>query len=451
MKFSERFNSLPTLAKQLTIAVLVGTVAGIGAVVFYEALALATEFFLNFLAGYSVPTPGGEGYHAGSASFVRPWIIPLTVALAGLISGLVVFTWAPEAEGHGTDAAIAAIHRNPRSIRVRAVVVKIFASAVTIGSGGSGGREGPTAQISAGFGSLLARILNLSEVDARMAVSIGVGSGIGAIFSAPLGGAILAAEIVYRNDFESEALLPGFVASAIAYLIFASVFGFQPMFSVSGLHLFDSPLQLSYFAILGVISGLVGVLYAKTFYFSVRFSRKLPISRKFRPALGGLMVGVMALFAPEVMGTGYGWVQKALSSHTLEAIPLWIVVTLPLLRIIATSLSIGSGGSGGIFGPGMVIGAFVGAGAWRLFEGVLPSMPHSPAGFVIIGMMACFGSISRAPIAVMIMVAEMTANMTSLFPAVLAVGIASIIVNLFDETIYEAQLHDRSERVDTAF
>ena len=165
-----RINAMSYLPKWLILGAMIGIIAGLGAVVFYEALRLATHFFLGVLAGYLPPTPAGEGGRAGTGHFVRPWAIPLVVTLGGLLAGLIVFTWAPEAEGHGTDAAIDAVHHNPRGIRLRAVVIKIIASAITIGSGGSGGREGPTAQISAGFGSLLARLLDLSPEDGRIAV-----------------------------------------------------------------------------------------------------------------------------------------------------------------------------------------------------------------------------------------------------------------------------------------
>ena len=146
------------------------------------------------------------------------------------MSALLVAKFAPEAEGHGTDSAIEAVHTDPRAIRVRAIVVKMVSSALTIGSGGSAGREGPTAQISAGFGSLLTRRLDLSDEDGRIAVSLGIGSGIGAIFGAPLGGAVLAASIVYREDFDYRALIPGFITSATAYAVFGSFLGFEPLF-----------------------------------------------------------------------------------------------------------------------------------------------------------------------------------------------------------------------------
>ena len=432
------------LQKWLILGVVIGASAGVGAIVFYEALVAATHFFLGVLAGYQVPTPAGEGGHVASASFSRPWALPLVVGLGALLGGLLVYWVAPEAEGHGTDAAISAIHHNPRGIRFRAVVVKIVASALTIGSGGSGGREGPTGQISAGMGSLLARGLDLSPSDARIAVATGVGSGIGSIFGAPLGGSILSTEILYRDDFDVEALLPSFIASIVGYVIFASVVGFKPLFGFNGGYQFTDPEHLLWFALIGILGGLFGLLYAKGFYGIADAFERLPLPRWAKPAIGGVLVGGMALIIPEVLGTGYGWIQAGLGPRLLS-LPLWIVLLLPAARILATSLSIGSGGSGGIFGPGMVIGAFIGASIWRLFEPIVPSMGHSPVPYVVVGMMCCFGSISRAPLAVMVMVSEMTGSISILAPAMIAVGLAWFIVRRNDDTIYRSQLKSRGD------
>src|SRR5664280_2882709 len=408
---SRWLGSASYLQKWLILGVLIGTMAGVGAVVFYETLLACTHFFLGTLAGYHVPTPVGEGGHGASASFTRPWALPLVVGFGALLGAILVFRFAPEAEGHGTDAAISAVHHNPRGIRFRAVIVKIVASALTIGSGGSGGREGPTGQISAGFASLLARELDLSPADARIAVMAGIGSGIGAIFGAPLGGAVLATEILYRDDFEVEALLPSFIASIVGYAVWGSFEGFGPLFGYVGNYHLTSAVQLGWFGVIGILGGLVGLLYAKSFYGMAAFFSRLTIPRWVRPAIGGLIVGCIGLAIPEVLGTGYGWIQAGLGAQLLH-IPLWIVLILPFARIATTGLSIGSGGSGGIFGPGMVIGAFVGAAVWRLLEPVVPSLGHDPAPYVIVGMMACFGSISRAPLAVMLMVAEMTGTLS---------------------------------------
>ena len=249
-----------------------------------------------------MPTPAGEGGHRASATFTRPWALPLVVGLGALLGAILVFRFAPEAEGHGTDAAISAVHHNPRGIRFRAVVVKIVASALTIGSGGSGGREGPTGQISAGFASLLARELDLSPADARIAVVTGIGSGIGAIFGAPLGGAVLATEILYRDDFDAEALLPSFVASLVGYVIFGAVVGFTPLFGFAGSYHFTDPAHLLWFALIGVLGGLIGLLYAKSFYGIADLFDRMPLPRWVKPAIGGVIVGLIALAIPEVLG-----------------------------------------------------------------------------------------------------------------------------------------------------
>jgi CIC family chloride channel protein len=433
------------LQRWIVLGVTIGAIAGVGAVVFYEVLRLCTHFFLETLADYTVPTPAADGHVTGSAHAARPWALPLIAGGGALLGSVLVYRFAPEAEGHGTDAAISAVHHNPKGVRFRAVIVKIVASALTIGSGGSGGREGPTGQISAGFGSLLTRVLELDPADGRIAVATGIGSGIGAIFGAPLGGAVLAAEILYRDDFDPAALLPCFIASSVSYAVFGSVEGFGPLFGYVGSYRFGDPAQLGWFALIGVLGGLIGILYAKGFYGIAQMSAAVPRLPKWvKPAIGGLMVGAIGIAIPEVLGTGYGWIQKSLGPELL-GIPLWIVLVVPFARIITTGLSIGSGGSGGIFGPGMVIGAFMGAAVWRLFEPVAPSMGHDPSPYVIVGMMCCFGSIARAPLAVMLMVAEMTGSLSILTPALVGVGLAWLIVHHFDDTIYRSQIRSRSD------
>jgi CIC family chloride channel protein len=441
-RISARLRQAGYLRKWLVLGVIIGIVAGLGAIVFTAALRWATEFFLHLAGGYTPPAPAGEGATLGSGShLVRPWALPLVVGVGGLISGILVFSLAPEAEGHGTDAAIAAVHHNPRGIRARVSFVKIVASAITIGSGGSAGREGPTAQISAGFGSMLARWLDLTPADARIAVTVGIGSGIGAIFRAPLGGAVLGAEVLYREDVEADALIPSLLASIVGFAIFGAVDGFDPIFATpSGYH-FNHPAELLYYAMIGVAAGLLGRLYSTSFYGVVSLTRRLPGSRMLKPAVGCVLVGLMAIAVPEVLGTGYGWVQVAMTS-AIMTLPLWVILALPFAKILATSLSIGSGGSGGIFGPGMVIGGFLGAAVWRITMG-LPAVPRSPAPFVVVAMIACFGSIAHAPLAVMLMVAEMTGSLEMLAPAMVAVGLATAVVG--DHTIYENQPRNRSE------
>ena len=419
-----RIRTASYLRRWVVLGAGIGVVGGLGAIIFYTALDVASHFFLGVLAGYAPPTPAGEG-GAPITDALRPWAIPLVVGLGGLISGIIVFRLAPEAEGHGTDAAIGAFHHDPRGIRARIPLVKLVASAVTIGSGGSGGREGPTAQISAGFGLFLSRLLDLEARDARIAVAVGMAAGIGAIFRAPLGGAILGAELLYRDDIESDALFPLFIATIVAYSIFGAVEGFSPIFGTQATYGFSNPVQLGWYALIGIVCGLVGLLYIRGFYGLTDWFGSWTMPRMLRPAIAGLMVGCLGLVVPGALGTGYGFVQAGLDAQSLLAIPFWMILVLPFAKILSTSLSIGSGGSGGVFGPGMVIGGLLGAGIWRLLEPIAPAIPSSPAPFVIVAMMALFGSVAHAPLAVMLMVAEMTGNLSMLAPAMVAVGLAT--------------------------
>ena len=437
-----RLRTADYLRKWVVLGGIIGVISGLGAAAFFIGLELATRFFLGVLAGFTPATPVGEGGNP-IIDAARPWALPLVVGLGGLASGIIVFRLAPEAEGHGTDAAISAFHHGARRIRSRIPLVKLVASAITIGSGGSAGREGPTAQIGAGFGSLLARALDLDARDARIAVSCGLGAGIGAIFRAPLGGAVLAAEIPYREDVESEALVPAFVASIVSFTIFGALIGYAPIFGQVAADAFTQPVQLVYYVGIGLAAGLVGRLYIRTFYGTTRWIGRWTLPREIRPAIAGFVVGCLGLAIPGVLGTGYGWVQASLDRSTLLALPLLMVLALPFAKIVATSLSIGSGGSGGIFGPGMVIGGLLGASVWRLLEPIAPAIPADPSGFVIVAMMALFGSIAHAPLAVMLMVAEMTDNLGILAPAMLAIGVATLIVG--DRSIYASQLRSRAE------
>jgi CIC family chloride channel protein len=434
------FESGRYLGKWLLIGGAIGAVAGVGAILFYLATEWATIFFLGMLVGYMPPAPAGEGV-TEIVPIGRPWALPLVTALGGLLSGLIVFLLAPEAEGHGTDAAIAALHHRQGRVRARIPPIKLIASAITIGAGGSGGREGPSAQISAGFGSLLGQWLHLSPQDRRIAVAAGMGAGIGAIFRAPLGGALMSAEILYLHDLEVEAIIPSLGAAIVGYAVYGSYFGYTPIFGAQPDLALGSPVELIYYGVLGVLAGLGGLMYAHVFYRVAGLFHHLRLPPWLKPAVGGLLVGMMGLAIPGVLHMGYGWVQLGMGPSLLD-LPLWLVLLLPIAKIVATSLSIGSGGSGGIFGPGMVIGGMLGASFWRLGHGVLPGMPASPAPFVIVGMMALFGGIAHAPLAVMLMVAEMTGNLSLLAPAMVAVSVATVLVG--DTTIYRSQLPDRA-------
>jgi chloride channel protein, CIC family len=426
----------------LVLAAAIGIVAGLGAVVFYDGLRLTTRFLLTDIGGYTPAGTAGEGGRQLASGFSRPWAIPLVVGGGALVAGALVFRFAPEAEGHGTDAAINAVHTNPTGIRPRAIVVKLVASVITIGSGGSGGREGPTAQISAGFGSALARRLRLSPADARLCVAAGMASGIAAIFRAPLGGALLGAELLYRDDIAVEGLIPSLVASVVAFAVFSGITGgSSPIFGYHAGYQLGHGWELALFAVLGIVCGLVGRGYVTAFYGATAAFARLRIPRPFKAGIAGLAVGALGLAVPGVLGTGYGQIQTELNNHQLLAMSVLTVFAVPVAKIAATSLSIGSGGSGGIFGPGMVIGGATGAALWRTAE-LCGLHTHDQAAFVIVGMMACFGAVAHAPLAVMVMVAEMTGNVSLLPAAMTAIVIAVMVVG--DTTIYRSQPATRS-------
>lgn len=242
----------------LGLSLLVGILAGVGAIVFYTACQVVVHYALDSVAGYRPHHPGGEPqlFRETKQPF-RPWSLLLIPTVGGILSGLLVFTLAPEAEGHGTDAAIAAFHYRQGRIRPRVPVVKLIASALTIGTGGSGGREGPIAQIGAGLGSFVGNLFRLRPAERRILMAAGVGAGVAAIFRAPLAGALFAAEVLYRStDFESEVIVPAALASTAAYCTFGMVFGWTPLFTLSPELIqsltFRDPRQLLAYLLLGL-------------------------------------------------------------------------------------------------------------------------------------------------------------------------------------------------------
>ena len=441
MKSPRASHELGYLRKWVPIALLIGIVSGLGSIVFYEAIRLASTVLLGDIAGFFAPTPAGEG---GSLGIIPShlYLIPLVTTVGGLLSGILVYGLAPEAEGHGTDAAIDAFHNKDGEIRSRTPLVKLVASALTIGSGGSAGREGPTAQIGAGFGSFLGRRLHLSPKDRRIALAIGIGAGIGSIFKAPFGGAILSIEILYIGDFEVEALLPAFIASTVGYSIFASYTGWTPIFGNLNLGAFNDPLNLPFYALLGVVCGLVGIIYVKGFYGTRDLFQRLKMPRFLKPALGGLLVGIIGMFLPQVLGMGYGWLQIVMTGNFV-LIPIILIPVIIAVKIVATSLTVGSGGSGGVFAPALMIGGFVGAALWILLSALMPNFSPVIAAFVIVGMMAFFGGVGKVPVAVILMVSEMTGGFTLLVPSMIATTIAYIITGRI--TIYRSQVPSRAE------
>lgn len=443
------------LAKWVMVGLLIGIIAGVGAVGFYIAIEAVNNFLLGGITGFFPPNPAGE---ATAPLTTNPnfLLIPISTIIGGAVAGFLVYRFAPEAEGHGTDEAIAAFHRHDGKIRRRIPLIKALASAFTIGSGGSGGREGPTAQIAAGFGSFIGDVLKLPVRDKRIAVAVGIGAGIGSIFKSPFGGAILSGEILYSGgDFEAEALIPSFIASPIGYIIFASYTGFTPIFGSGLAYSFSEPRNLLIYAALGIICGLVGRLHTTTFYTVRSVFSRLPFTKYARPMVGAAVAGVIGIFFPQVLGLGYGFLQKLIDAPDAAALAAQVPVNylaLPLLaalvaivffKIVATAFTVGSGGSAGVFAPSLVIGGFVGAAFWIVVNALLPGWIPIPAPLVVVGMMALFGGVGRVPIAVMLMVSEMTGSLNLLPPSMVAV-VAAYFVTTPKFTIYRSQVPRRS-------
>ena len=281
---------LRTQGQLLGASILVGIVAGLGAVLFSSLCSIVVHFTLEAIVGYHADGPANEprlAWLGETATTFQPLLLLVVPTIGGLLSGWIVFSIAPEAEGHGTDAVIASYHYREGQIRARVPLVKIVASAITIGTGGSGGREGPIAQIGAGFGSLLGNLLRLRPADRRVLLAAGMGAGIAAIFRAPLAGALFAAEIMYRSpEFESEVILPAGLASVVSYCTFGICFSsWAPLFNVTSLHL-TSPYQLLPYLFLAVWVAILAMIYTRTFYGMTHLFHRWRFPRMFKPAVG---------------------------------------------------------------------------------------------------------------------------------------------------------------------
>jgi len=395
--------------KWILIGFLLGVVAGLGAIALYLSVEFFTALFLQIGTGYSPPLPGGFQDNLGYNLFIqRPWLIPLICGLGGLLVGLITTRFSPESEGHGTDAVIDAYHHKRGNIRGRVPLVKAVASSITIGSGGSGGTEGPAGQITAGFGSLIGKLFKLDEDERRIAVAAGLGAGIGSIFKIPLGGAVFSAEVFYRRDFEVRALIPGLVASVTGYTVFGFVFGWDRLFSIPlDLVKYTHPASLILYAIVGLASAAVSVVYVKSFYLISDYFGRIRIPRYLKPAVGGVLVGMIGIIFPQILGTSYGWLQIAIDkNYTL--LPLYILGIVIVLKILATSLTIGSGGSAGVFGPSMVIGGLVGAFIGTAFHMMGLFTWIDVSSVIIVAMVSFFGATAKTPISSIIMGSELT-------------------------------------------
>lgn len=429
-----------TRQHQLVIdSVLLGLVGAAAARVFAWLLAQSENLFLHHIAGYYAPGLPSEG--GAAHQIIGPhglWLIPVVTTLGGLLSGLLVYLLAPEAEGHGTDTAVKAFHQSGGRVRWRVPPLKMLASAITIGSGGAAGREGPTALISGGIGTIYADLRKRSDDDRRLLLLIGMAAGLSAVFRSPIGTAFFAVEVLYSEmEFDARALLYTLLSSIVAYAVNGLFVGYEPLFLLHG-ELAVPPLsQYLGYVVLGVVAGLLGALVPVVFYRARDLFGRIPIPVTLKPALGGLLVGLLAMALPQVMGGGYGWIQQAIDGR----MALGMLLVLGLAKLVAFSLTVSSGGSGGVFAPTIFVGAMIGGATAGLLH-------QPPAPFVIIGMAAVFGAAARVPIATLLMVTEMTGGYHFLVPTGLAVTIAYLVQwvltnHVHYKSLYEAQVPTR--------
>lgn len=425
------------LRRYLLIPALIGVFVGLLAVLFVFTLDLITGLALEGIAGYHQPKPAGEGGYEGYTLPSNPFLLPFLVALGGLISGVLTYKFSPESAGVGTDSAIRAYHTGGR-LSLKTSLVKLITSAVTIGTGGTSGREGPIALIGAGVGSWISEVFNLPRRERRTAIAVGLGSGVAAIFKAPLAGAIISAEVFFRRDFDAEAMIPSFVASITSYTVFCTFFGFQPIFHTSIPDSFTwNPATLLIYAGLGLICALVVRVYV-WFFFSVRdFFAGLRIPEYLKPAVGGFLAGCVGAVIPVSLGNGYGWIQLFMDSVLKD--PLFALAGA-IAVVLGVSFTIGSGGSGGVFGPSVMIGGLVGAfysTAMNSFYGLDLNVPS----FIIVGMVSLFGGAAKAPLSTLILIAEMTGGYQLLVPAMVSVFITYFLSG--ERSIFPSQVNTK--------
>jgi chloride channel protein, CIC family len=407
----------------LILSVVVGLAGGLAAQAFLWLLATAQNLLLGGIAGYRPPEPGMTDPVPGYGAWGL-WLIPVVTALGGLFSGALSHVFAPEAEGEGTDSAVHALHYEGGKVKPMVPLVKAVASAITIGSGGAAGREGPAAQISVGLGSILSDMLHLPDEERRMIVLAGMAAGLAAMFKAPLGMAIFSVEVLYAGmAFESEVMIYTVTASVMAYAVSGLFSGWSPVFLFPETLHFTHPVDLIGYGFLGVIAGVIGAIEPPVYYYIRDAFKKLRLPGYLKPALGGLLMGLLALIAPETISTGYGWVQKAMTGGYTG----WFLILLVLAEILAVSLTICSGGSGGIFGPNVYIGGMLGAWVAFVANKFLPLTHLAPSAYAAVGMGAVFAGTARVPIATLVMVGEMTGGYGLIVPSMLANSIAFVV------------------------
>ncbi len=414
------------------LAVVVGVIAGFGAVIFRWLINTFQSLFFGAGASY--------------LGFLGQYYIILLPALGGLIVGVLVHFGAREAKGHGVPEVMEAVAVQGGRIRPRVAVIKSLASSICIGSGGSVGREGPIVQIGSSAGSTVGQWLHLSDEWARTLVACGAAGGISATFNTPIGGVFFAMEIILGRFVTPKF---GFVViSSVAADLISHIFlGDQPSFGIAP-YTMISYWEILPYAMLGILAGLVAVGFIRALYKCEDVFNAWRIPEYIKPAIGGIGIGLIGLYSHDLFGVGYGdvyWVSTmSVNQALLGEIALQALVILLVLKIMATSLTLGSGGSGGVFAPSLFIGAMLGGAFGTIAHHLFPSSIATSGAYALVGMAAVFAGTARAPITSIIMLFEMTMSYTLILPLMIAVVISTVVTrSLSRETIYTAKLMRR--------
>jgi len=444
------------LGRMLLQSALVGAAAGLLGSLFFAGVEAAQRLLLEAWAGYAPLRAGGErilGEFSKKTPF-HPWLLLFLPAAGALLAGAISTWLAPETRGGGADTIIEAFHQKSGFVRKRVAFVKAVVSILTLGTGGSGGREGPTMQMGGALGSLVAQVLRATDRERRILLVAGTGAGMAAVFRTPLGAALLAVEILHRDDFEADALVPSVLASVVSYSVFIAFFGEQTLFTHAPSYPFV-PSHLPLYALLAVVISVGASAFLSTLHWVQDTTRTLPLPEWSKAGVGGLALGVFAtpiivLIGPHlgqagqglgILGGGYGAAQLAITGA--DWFPLgWrgveLLALLAAVKTVATCLTVGSGGSAGDFGPSLVVGGILGGAFGRAAQLLLHDSRIDPGAFALVGMGTFYGGLAHVPIASLVMTCELAGSYDLLVPLMLAEGIA--FVALRHRSLYHAQV-----------
>ena len=440
-------------------AIFIGGISGLIALGFSYLLNIAEHYTLHHLAGIDLGSPAGENSsNEGTLLHYSPLILFILPAVGAFISGFLTQKFDPDAAGAGTDAMIYTFHEKKGVAKARTPIVKAFATLAILASGGSAGKEGPLSQIGASIGSIFAKSAGFGPKATRSLYLAGMAGALGAVFLAPLGAALTSVEVLYKEDFESESLVPSILASITGYFVFTGAKGFHQVFALPASSFTDWYELIIYFG-LGLACFGAGFIFVKLYHFIWRFFNKIPAPLMLRTTLGGLLVGTIGIICHESLGSGFGFIQKLMQNDGLMSLSslsqfilsngysvystIFFLLIVALLKMLTTSLTIGSGGSGGVFGPSLFIGGTIGAAIGMLAEHLFPNITTSYIPFIPVGMAGFFAGVANAPIASVIMVCELTGSYV-LLPPLLTVAIISIIFS-HRFSIYTTQKKNKFE------